>query len=752
VLIGCAKIDTNNLNASTQATTEPSVTVDPTIPSAETNKLPSDDIEDTTIPENEPSQTTHPTEPSTNPSIDAPEETPTVPPETEPIEPPEDQTVQPTEPKPTEPEEPAENPTEPTMPEHKHEYESKTTKPTCIDAGYTTYSCKCGDVYFGEQTKALGHDYQSQIIDPTTENQGYIKYECSRCGDCYKDHYTDKLPFYQPVDETVYVTGTSILNVRTGPGTSYEKIGTLPKDAAVKRIGVGDNGWSKIIHNNKEAYVSSSYLTKTKPAEKIDLSKYQKKISYAGLTSQEIQIITDLMDQYAKNKDTKDLVWITLDGIIEWKTYRTISSFVGIQLSSYDGVLHALSLCTDTTNSTTDIRILVDDYEELLDNKRALDAKIESILSTLKEGSEEYKLQQIADWLRDNIDYKEKGLEPLEALKTGKGNCNAFAMLFQAMASRLGIQCDICVGYSDTGRHAWNRVTFSNGDIRFYDVCYYNSSGNSKHLNQSQSRWPNYEINSYWDEDEFNPLEPDDSTNESKLNNDVEYVNLREYQTNISFAGLTEKEIRVVKALLEEYEKYKDGAVSEIRYCGNDFISYDSYRRLNSFFAIFFYNWTDKEDFMSVINSGGISDAVLHEDEIDKYIQEKAEIDQFAENALSKIKEGTDEYKLQQIADWLSGYFAYESGNVDAYNAVKTGKANCNAFAFLFKAMVSKIGIQCDICVGYSNTGKHAWNRVTFSDGRVRFYDVCYYNSSDNTKYLNRVESIWGEHSINNYV
>ncbi len=68
---------------------------------------------------------------------------------------------------------------------------------------------------------------------------------------------------FTEVDETVYATDK--VNVRTGPGTGYKKIGSLNAGEAVRRIGVGSNGWSKVIFDDKEAYVSSNYLTTTKP-------------------------------------------------------------------------------------------------------------------------------------------------------------------------------------------------------------------------------------------------------------------------------------------------------------------------------------------------------------------------------------------------------------------------------------------------------------------------------------------------------
>ncbi|MDL2258597.1 SH3 domain-containing protein [Eubacteriales bacterium OttesenSCG-928-K08] len=58
-------------------------------------------------------------------------------------------------------------------------------------------------------------------------------------------------------DTIVQATGT--VNVRTGPSTSYTKLGQLKKGAQVTRTGE-TNGWSKIDYNGKTGYVSNKYL------------------------------------------------------------------------------------------------------------------------------------------------------------------------------------------------------------------------------------------------------------------------------------------------------------------------------------------------------------------------------------------------------------------------------------------------------------------------------------------------------------
>lgn len=71
-------------------------------------------------------------------------------------------------------------------------------------------------------------------------------------------------PAYKKVSDVKYAK--SNVNVRSGPGTSHKKIGSLKAGQKVTRIGVADNGWGVIDFNGKEGYVSGNYLVDTKPA------------------------------------------------------------------------------------------------------------------------------------------------------------------------------------------------------------------------------------------------------------------------------------------------------------------------------------------------------------------------------------------------------------------------------------------------------------------------------------------------------
>ena len=63
---------------------------------------------------------------------------------------------------------------------------------------------------------------------------------------------------------TQYVNSTSGLNVRSGAGTTYSKLGTLEYKEKVTVLSTS-NGWAKINYNGQTGYISSSYLQTTVP-------------------------------------------------------------------------------------------------------------------------------------------------------------------------------------------------------------------------------------------------------------------------------------------------------------------------------------------------------------------------------------------------------------------------------------------------------------------------------------------------------
>ena len=77
----------------------------------------------------------------------------------------------------------------------------------------------------------------------------------------------DEVQLFTEVNETVYATGT--VNLRSGPSTAHDKVGSLNKSDSVTRVGIGTaeaEGWSRIqLSDGSLVYVSNKYLSTTKP-------------------------------------------------------------------------------------------------------------------------------------------------------------------------------------------------------------------------------------------------------------------------------------------------------------------------------------------------------------------------------------------------------------------------------------------------------------------------------------------------------
>ena len=74
-----------------------------------------------------------------------------------------------------------------------HVYENwiVTKSATCTTTGIEKATCKnCGKVET-RIIKATGHTYKDTVVSPTTTQRGYTLHTCSKCGNSYKDNYTD---------------------------------------------------------------------------------------------------------------------------------------------------------------------------------------------------------------------------------------------------------------------------------------------------------------------------------------------------------------------------------------------------------------------------------------------------------------------------------------------------------------------------------------------------------------------------------
>ena len=117
-----------------------------------------------------------------------------------------------------------------------------------------------------------GTNYSSMGVLDTGVKVSYI----SESGNWTKVQYNSKTGYIcsdylkkesstSTTTNTMYVTASAGLNLRKGPSTSYAVIKTLSKGTEVTVVS-SSNGWSKVNVGGVSGYVSSDYLSSTKPS------------------------------------------------------------------------------------------------------------------------------------------------------------------------------------------------------------------------------------------------------------------------------------------------------------------------------------------------------------------------------------------------------------------------------------------------------------------------------------------------------
>ena len=107
-----------------------------------------------------------------------------------------------------------------------HEYAEVVTAPTCTEAGYTTYTCSCGDSYVADETDALGHTEGEWVADATVRGQWNLL--CSVCGEILDTEMRAVNPTGIKLDQTNVTTWY----IRKAPAFTLTET-VLPEDQAL---------------------------------------------------------------------------------------------------------------------------------------------------------------------------------------------------------------------------------------------------------------------------------------------------------------------------------------------------------------------------------------------------------------------------------------------------------------------------------------------------------------------------------------
>ena len=205
--------------------------------------LQDEQTESPSIDATEQSEATTQTEPETDPATEP----------TKPVEEPIESTEQPKEPEETQPAtqptpEPSagndlsqvtgsvpdrvlngsKNPAEDTA-DHVHNYVAVDSEPLCETIGYTTYTCSCGHVYYGNFKSQKGHQlYLYAEKEATANYDGGTQYACENCVQFFWENFvpaTYKTYDYEAMDQyaTDYATSYGFQTQDSGPNSAAKE-------------------------------------------------------------------------------------------------------------------------------------------------------------------------------------------------------------------------------------------------------------------------------------------------------------------------------------------------------------------------------------------------------------------------------------------------------------------------------------------------------------------------------------------------
>lgn len=111
-----------------------------------------------------------------------------------------------------------------------HSYTAEVTDPTCSEMGFTTHTCtRCGDTYKDEYTNATGHKPGDWIVDeePTVNSEGKRHRECENCGKVMESEHIDRLKEQDITDSHGEATVGGYLVIVTDTDTEKPVMGTV---------------------------------------------------------------------------------------------------------------------------------------------------------------------------------------------------------------------------------------------------------------------------------------------------------------------------------------------------------------------------------------------------------------------------------------------------------------------------------------------------------------------------------------------
>lgn len=280
---------------------------------------------------------------------------------------------------------------------------------------------------------------------------------------------------------------TEVVTVETVANTSKE---VTPASVEVVRE---KPATAKTVAKAKAKAPKKSSAVKPKAAVKIDLSDYTPADDMHLLTKTQRQVAEAILEEFFKHKDDAlDTVSFEIGEFLSRQDYLIVDTY----FMMYFGTKEYADNHFNVLNGNT-IVVNLDVFRAAYKGREAILSRVEKILSTFYEGSFEYKLQQISDYIDEHATYVVDRRTAADVLFDKKGNCIALSFVFKFMANRLGITCDICTGVVQGNHHAWNRALIGS-KYYYYDMNGYGFGKLKQYIHAKSYNCSDFAINNFY--------------------------------------------------------------------------------------------------------------------------------------------------------------------------------------------------------------------------------------------------------------
>ena len=214
-----------------------------------------------------------------------------------------------------------------------------------------------------------------------------------------------------------------------------------------------------------------------------------------------------------------------------------------------------------------------------------------------------------------------------------------------------------------------------------------------------------------------------------------ELINLKKFSPSDPFSQMSRGGRKVAEGVLKIIEKnFGRKAENEdcIYYATEPFDQLEVLDYLRMYFV-------DFSDVDSLIVSANFE--IFVDMKIGRKLEERRrKIERETEGILSSLYEGDEEEMTKEIASFL-------------LKEMKKGKRKEKIYPLLFRSMVSRLGIRCDVCTGFVSKQKyHLWNVVFFSNGERKYFDLIAENKSIFRSYVDTTKSPHKVAGINHFL